>query len=136
MITYAEALSAHDVDVPPQLVAQAEVPVLTGLQRQGDLIVIPTRASAKKGEPVPAEGIQVVRGEASANTHWLDAYQGEVTWAPATGVGPDLGVVSVAKGAVAMLTHTDEHGANAMGPGDYLIRRQVEQADQIRIVAD
>ncbi len=135
-LTYDQALSAHDIEVPAHLVAQADVPVLTGLQFQGDLAIIPSTPSAKVGSPVPATGVQVVRGEASANTHWLDAYAGDVLWAPVTGSGQDLGVVTVPEGAVAVLTHTDEHGANAMGPGTYLIRRQREQADEIRTVAD
>lgn len=135
-LTYETALCAHDIDVPDHLVAQAEIPVLTSLQLQGDLAIIPTKPSKKVGDPVPADGIQVVRGEATANTHWLDAYHGTVLWAPAGAGGQDLGVVTVPKGAVAVLTHTDEHGCNAIGAGTYLIRRQREQADEIRLVAD
>jgi hypothetical protein len=135
-ITYEDALTAHQIDIPAHLVAQAEIPVLTTLQLQGDLAIIPTSPSAKRGELVPSSGIQVVRGEASANTHWLDAAIGVVLWAPATAGGTDLGVVTVPDGGVAVLTHTDEHGANAIGSGTYLIRRQREQAEEIRIVAD
>lgn len=32
--------------------------------------------------------------------------------------------------------HTDEHGANAMGPGTYVVRGKREEADAIRRVAD
>ncbi len=136
VVTYGAALAAHNIDIPAHLVAQAEVPVLTGLQLQGDLAVIPTRPSAKPGVPVPAGGVQVVAGEATGNTHWLDAATGPVFWAPATSGRQDLGVVTVPEGSVAVLTHTDEHGANAVGPGCYLVRRQREMADEVRLVAD
>lgn len=135
-VTYADALSAHQIHVPDHLIAQAEVPVLTGLQLQGDLAIVPARPSARKGQPVPASGIQVVRGEATANTHWLDSYNGECLWAPVNGAGPELGVLTVPEGAVATLTHTDEHGCNAIGAGTYRIRRQREQAEEIRLVQD
>jgi hypothetical protein len=36
---------------------------------------------------------------------------------------------------VAYLTHP-EHGFNAIGTGSYVINRQREQADEIRIIAD
>ena len=137
MLTFEKALSQHQIDVPPHLFAQAEVPVLSGVpQAQGDLIFLPTRKSAKTGGPVPADGVQLVRGEATSNTHWLDAYQGVVLWASIDGGGADLGQMTVPDGSVAQVTHTDEHGANAFGPGTYIVRRQREQADEIRIVAD
>lgn len=134
--TYAEVLGAHGVEIPAHLEAQAEIPVLCGLQVQGDVAVIPARSSAKAGAPVPPEGVAVVRAEAGGNTHLLVA-AGAVRWAPIEGRPDalDLGVVDVAKGATAYLLHP-EHGANAMAPGSYLLRRQREQADAIRMVAD
>lgn len=85
---------------------------------------------------VPAEGVAVVRGEAGGNTHLLVA-DGPVLWSPARGRtgGTALGLLTVPAGAVAYLLHP-EHGANAMGPGSYLLRRQRQQADQVRVVAD
>ena len=47
-----------------------------------------------------------------------------------------LAVVSVPDGESAELIHTDEHGCNAMGPGDYVIRGKRELAEEIRRVAD
>lgn len=134
--TYDAVLSAHGVTIPAHLEAQAAIPVLTALQVQGDVAIIPTRASAKKGNPVPPAGIAVVRGESGGNTHLLVA-EGPVAWAPVVG-NPgllDLGVVTVPEGATAFLLHP-EHGANAMGAGSYTIRRQREQADELRVVAD
>lgn len=134
--TYGEVLTAHDVEIPAHLEAQAAIPVLTGLQVQGDVAIIPARPSMKKGQPVPPEGVAVVRGESGGNTHLLVA-EGPVSWAPAVGNPTmlDLGVVTVPEGSTAFMLHP-EHGANAMGPGNYSLRRQREQADELRIVAD
>lgn len=124
---------ATQVEIPDHLLASAEIPVLTGTQVQGDVIMIPTRASAKPGEAVPALGVAVVRGENGGHTHLL---VGEgVLWAPVAGEGQALGVVTVPEGSTATLLHP-EHGGNAMGPGSYTIRRQREQADEIRLVRD
>ena len=121
------------VELPDHLVVDAEIPVLSGLQVQGDLAIIPTRRSVKPGIPVAAEGVAVVRGENGGHTHLL---VGEgITWAPVDRAGQDLGVVTVPDGGAGYLLHP-EHGGNAFGPGAYLIRRQREQADEIRLVAD
>ena len=143
--TFAEALGKIGVTVPDHLVADAEVPVLTEPQRQGDLLI--NRADlddypADKVtlEPVPDKGIQVVTGEATGNTHWLHRGfdSSGVQWARVTESRDDLvlAVVSVPEGESAELIHTDEHGANAMGPGLYVIRGKRELADEIRRVAD
>lgn len=134
--TYGDVLAAYDVEIAAHLEAQAAIPVLTGLQVQGDVAIIPTGPSAKKGSLVPAEGVAVVRGESGGNTHLLVA-EGPVSWAPVVGNPTllDLGVVTVPQGATAFLLHP-EHGANAMGPGNYILRRQREQADELRVVAD
>lgn len=135
MHTFSSILDRHHVAIPPHLEAQAEVPVVIGLQRQGDVLVLPHRPGADKGDPVPAAGVPVVQGEAGGNTHLLVA-DGAVTWRPVDNrAGLDLGAVTVAEGATAFLLHP-EHGAQGIGPGSYLIRRQREQADEIRMVQD
>ena len=117
------------------------VPVLAGVpQRQGDVFVSPVDDTPAGVEfaPVAAEGVQVVHGEATGNTHWLHTDMGSeapVEWAgvrePLT-----LGYLRVPSGSVAMLSHTDEHGCNAFGPGLYRVTGKREQADEIRRVAD
>lgn len=137
MITFASALSIHGITIPSHLIADAEVPVLTGLQSQGDVFIIPTNdESLPVGNAISDNGIQVINGESAGNTHWLDAgfNSPDITWAPLT--GQDLGVLRVPEGQTAVLTHTDEHGANAIGPGTYVLRRQREQADEIQYVVD
>lgn len=134
--TYSDVLGRHQVEIPDHLVADAEIPVLTGLQVQGDVAIVPRR-KGRTANPteIPSQGIAVVRGEAGGNTHLLVA-AGRVVWSPMQQqAGQALGTVDVPKGATAYLLHP-EHGANAMGPGFYELRRQREQADEIRLVAD
>jgi hypothetical protein len=151
MHTYRTALGLIGVSVPAHLAADADVPVLTGPQAQGDLMVIPERpehVAELDWQPVPDEGIQVERGEATGNTHWL--HRGfdspHVRWA-GRGHTDDLtlGYLHVPPGQSAQLIHTDEHGANGIGPGVYRINRKREQvpafeprhaARQTRLVAD
>lgn len=135
-ITLDDAIRRTGVDVLEHLDRQAEVPVLAGPQRQGDLIIVPQRAGADRGQPVPAEGVPVIHGEAGGNTHLLIA-DGAVSWrpvAPQAGV-LDIGTVTVNEDAVAFLAHP-EHGYLGMAPGVYGLRRQREQADAVRMVQD
>jgi len=138
-ITYADVLGAHQVEIPAHLLADAEVPVVTGMQRQGDIIVIPAKPGADVGAPVPAAGVAVVRGENGGNTHLLVGDLSDTTavcWRETKGGDLlELGTVTVPVGAVAHLIHP-EHGAQGIGEGTYRIRRQREQADEIRMVAD
>ena len=120
--------------------AQVTVPVLAGPQAQGDLIVLPRPAAPPATTPIPAVGVTVVRGEAAGNTHSLHSLDGPVSyWQPDVSGGSsglDLGMLTVPGGATAYLVHTEEHGANAIAPGTYVIRRQREMAEEIRLVAD
>lgn len=140
--TFAEALAKIGVTIPDHLIADAEVPVLTGPQPQGDLLIIPSEMEAfdtdgLEWQEVSRDGVQVVVGEATGNTHWL--HRGfdspGVQWIRID-VELILAAVLVPEGQSAELIHTDEHGANAMGPGCYVIRGKREMADQIRRVAD
>lgn len=129
MKTIAEVMALH-CEIPAHLVADADVPLCSGMQRQGDVLVRPTRTSKKPGVPIPADGVAVVRGENGGNTHLL---VGDGTWAEATGDLLTLGVVDV--GSECYLLHP-EHGAQGLAPGSYIVSRQREQADEIRRVAD
>jgi hypothetical protein len=145
-MTYGEALAMANVAIPEHLEAEAQVPVLTGPQCQGDLMVVPVAQAYEaggqapewpQGQLVPMDGVQVVHGEATGNTHWLHAGFGSpgVAWHRADD-GLVVGVLTVPGGQSAMLIHTDEHGANGIGPGSYEIRRKREQADEIAYVED
>lgn len=138
MRTMTEVLALADVTVPDDLLADVEVPVLCGPQRQGDVLIVPrgplTDAERSHAVSVPAAGVAVVVGEATGNTHLLHG-DGPVLWARRDG-GLLLGVVEVADGATGFLIHTDEHGANAFGAGTYELHGKREMADEIRRVAD
>ena len=128
MDTFATALARIGVTVPGHLEAAAEVPVLTGVQAQGDLLVVPTTEPPDaEWQPLAAPGAPVVQGEGTGNTHWLHAGFDSpgVRWWRAD---QDLvcGYVMVPVGQTALLIHTDEHGANGIGPGTYAIRRKRE----------
>ncbi|MFY1669826.1 hypothetical protein ACN27G_07675 [Plantactinospora sp. WMMB334] len=143
MHTYRTALAMVGASVPDHLVADAEVPILSGPQAQGDLMVIPLHdlEPGLSWRPVPADGIQVVRGEATGNTHWLHRGfdSAGVRFAPASRPGLTIGYLEVPAGQSAQLIHTDEHGANGIGPGRYRINRKREltpDAPRIRLVVD
>ena len=102
MRTISQLVDTHGVDVDPHLERDALVPVSAGLQRQGDVIVIPAaivRAGSEATTLVPRDGVPVVRGEAGGNTHLLLA-DGPVRWDTAPR-DLTLGVLTVEAGAVA-----------------------------------
>lgn len=154
-LTYEQALGLVGAVVPNHLAAEVAVPILTGVQAQGDLLVIPIEP-ADPGEsvdpgawrPVPAQGVQLIWSEATGNTHWLHQDQGchGVRWAQPESMvwrdedDPDLRLayVSVPSGQAALLIHTEEHGANGIGPGTYVIHRKREADPQSvqRLLAD
>lgn len=112
------------------------IPVLTGLQRQGDVLIVPSPRSKGASTPVPKAGTPVVRGENGGNTHAIYA-DGDVRVDVRTPAAGQLlvAVITVGEGATAWLGHP-EHGYLGIGPGTYEARRQREQADQIRLVQD
>lgn len=136
MATFATMLQNHGITIPAHLIADAEVPVLSGAQAQGDVGIFPIEHIELSGHvAVPAAGVAVVRGEAGGHTHWLDG-DGDVAFAFADQGSDVLGELVVGDGGTAWLTHEDEHGCNAMAPGLYVLRSKREFADQIRRVTD
>jgi len=140
MRTLTQMIDRHGVDVLEHLDREQLVPVLDRLQAQGDIIVVPAvmanRPTAAAKTAVPAAGVAVVRGENGGKTHLLLA-EGDVRWDAYTGTPGQLrlGTLTVADGATAYLAHP-EHGYAGIAPGTYEIRRQREQADEIRLVQD
>ncbi len=121
-------------------------PAHTGVpQAQGDLMVIPADGKVPDATAsIPPVGVPLVRG-AGGHTHLLMGRG--VLWAPGRDGAQTVGTVTVPDGAVGYLAHGDgspasalareaDHGLVAFGPGTYVIRRQREQADVIRMVAD
>lgn len=133
-ITVRDAIDRTGFEVLDYLERDATVPVLTGMQRQGDVYVIPARPGKDRGGPIPSGGVPVVRGEAGGNTHALVS-DGPCLWR-ATTVDPlEVGTLTVPAGTECFLAHP-EHGFLGIGAGSYRLRRQREQADVIRTVAD
>jgi hypothetical protein len=154
--TLAQLITTHQIDVLDHLDRQVNIPTLTGPQRQGDVFIIPLVRDHSQDNPiggtgwhrvpgssqivqpattpVPAAGVPVVRGENGGNTH---AIVGrcfcDVKAATATNL--TLAILTVPDGDVAYLAHP-EHGYNGIGPGTYELRRQREQADELRLVQD
>ncbi len=136
-ITLDEVLTAHQQSVLDHLDRQVAVPVVD-FGRQGDVIVIPERVTKSRTavNPLHKTGFPVVRGENGGNTHLLVG-EGDIRYdsTEASAEALTLGHLSVGSGAVAYLVHP-EHGAIGFGSGDYTIRRQREQADELRLVQD
>lgn len=143
MNTHSTILERAGISAPDAALADIDVPVLAGAQRQGDVGIWPCAPLAKaqldRMTAVPADGIAIVRGETTGgNAHILHA-DGAVLWAPADPRSGDLiaiGTLHVPDGAVAWLIHTDEHGVQGIGPGAYRVTGKREQAEEARRVAD
>jgi hypothetical protein len=138
--TLADLTGVRGFEVLEHLEAEAEVPVLAGIQFQGDVAVIPAAELPDVGYggfvAVGPAGVEVVRGENGGHTHLLVGDAGAVGWCPEVSdpEGLAVGVADVA--TEAFLIHA-EHGGMGLAAGRYVIRRQREQADQERrLVAD
>ncbi len=136
--TLGQLIDRHGVDVLDHLDREAGVPVLDGLQFQGDLAVIPAasrgRHAADNAAEVPAAGIAVIEAIGGGHEHRLLAGgPGTLLFTPSRGRGQDIGHLEVTEPAY--LAHP-EHGYLGIAPGAYVLRRQREQADEERLVAD
>ncbi len=135
--TIAELNTAHGLTLVTDYADDFTILVSSGVQRQGDVIVIPT-ATAKATTVVPAGGTPVVRGESGGNTHaiYTDTDSG-VTCDTRAPSATDLVVATllVPDGQTAYLGHP-EHAYTGIGPGSYEIRRQREMRDELALVSD
>lgn len=130
-----DLLTRADVTTAGVLDLQIHVPVISDRpQRQGDVGIFPEPLRPAR-TPIPQAGLVVVASEASPNTHTLHNLDGQCFF-DAADRGDSLGTLTVPDGASAYLVHTEEHGANAMGPGTYRLQGQYDFAGQWRRVAD
>ncbi|MGI5165737.1 hypothetical protein ACQEU3_15390 [Spirillospora sp. CA-253888] len=145
-VTLADLTRRTGLDVLDHLERDAAVPVLDGMQAQGDLIVIPLHviehAIVFRRDPgwvdVPAEGVEVLRGAAGGNPHTLAADPGTCQWTRGLRDSMGLALGALRTSGPAYLLHP-EHGGNGIAPGTYVIRRQRERGDGTRpdrLVAD
>ncbi|WP_246249897.1 hypothetical protein [Actinomadura litoris] len=142
--TLASLLTKTDLAALDHLERSAVIPVVAGLQAQGDLIVVPlpmiadsVRVRRDAGwREVPATGVELLRSAAGGNPHTLVAEPDTCWWTAGVSdsVGLALGVFETS--GVAYLMHP-EHGASGCAPGSYAVRRQRERdGGRMRVVAD
>jgi len=134
--TLSEAIDRFDVDVLDHLDRSVSIPMISHIGRQGDVLILAKPRGRKATTPIRAGGYPAVRGENNGNTHLLLA--DGAAWFDAEEPSPTkltLGVLTVEKGSTGYLAHP-EHGYLAIAPGTYELRRQREQADVLRMVAD
>jgi hypothetical protein len=132
-LTLADLTTRTGLDVLAHLERQVTIPVVDGLQAQGDLIVIPLALlegdivvpSFAERREVPAAGVELLRSAAGGNPHTLVADAGTCWWTAGVHdrAGLALGVVEAR--TVAYLIHP-EHGGTGIAPGSYVVRRQRE----------
>lgn len=140
-MTNAAILERHNLSTAGIEHLDLEVPVLTGLQAQGDVLILPAEDREGVGVKIPAAGVTVVAGETSGgNAHILHALEGECFWRANPEASRDgelvQGWLTVPEGASATLVHTQEHSVIGIGCGTYEVRRQREYAGEWRRVAD
>jgi hypothetical protein len=133
--TLGELIDHHGIDVFAYLDRDLEVPVLDGIQIQGDLAVIPSASASPGGTVVPPDGIPVIPAVGGGHEHRLLAGgpPRSARWKPAEGRGTDLGILTCT--GPAYLAHP-EHGYLGIAPGTYLLRRQREHREAVRTVID
>lgn len=158
--TNTSVLTAHGINLDNIEYPELEIPVITGNQRQGDVLTWRGVSSREEAERVAAEndqdpdsywvmtrtyagkplrkGVTVVRAETNtANTHTL---VGDGLWEPNARANREdelvQGWLTVPTDGEAFLIHTEEHSVIGIGAGTYEIRRQREYAGEWRRVAD
>ncbi len=139
MATTLELAAQTGVSIVTDIDPSIDIPVSAGMQRQGDVLLIPLVSGAGKVvDAVPPGGTPVVRGENGGNTHAIYAADGPVFCDSVAATGERLMVahLSVPDGSTAYLGHP-EHGFLGIAAGEYEIRRQREHAEEMsRLVAD
>ena len=139
--TLADLIDRHSTPVDDHHDLAQIVPIHGGLQRQGDIIIVPEPATGAEATDecvqVPAAGVPLVRGENGGHTHLLLADGPVMACLRVPDSTTSLAVASVVvpDGATAYVAHP-EHGYMGVGPGVYEVRRQREMADVIRVVED
>ncbi|WP_336206328.1 hypothetical protein [Nonomuraea sp. LPB2021202275-12-8] len=143
-VTLASLSQQTGLAVLDHLEQSVRVPVVDGLQAQGDLIVIPLAVLApavhvwpdSPWTDVPPEGVELLRGGAGGNPHTLVADPGTCRWTTRMMDSTGLAIGIFEASAPVYLLHP-EHGASGCTPGAYVIRRQRESEGQrARLIAD
>ena len=133
--TLGQLIDRYGFDVLDHLDRDVEIPIHAGLQAQGDLFIIPVGPNSdSQGVPVPLDGIPVIEAVGGGHEHRLFAGQpGTAFFTPAGPGNQDIGLLECVESAY--IAHP-EHAYAGIAPGRYALRRQREQADRERFVAD
>ena len=135
--TLADAEQAYGTTHYDYLDKTVDIPVVSRIAAQGDVLIVRSETVAAASRPVPEAGYPVVAPAGQGHTH---ALFGPVFYTPSTSAGVDpsdleLGVLTVPGGVQALLSHP-EHGGLLIEPGTYVVKRQREQSDIVRFVED
>ncbi|WP_327101994.1 hypothetical protein OIE68_40820 [Nocardia vinacea] len=136
-MTLADLTARTGFEVLDHLELEMTIPITDGIQAQGDLIVIPhalvrnaiTEGPFARWRDIPTTGMELLRSGAGGNPHSLVADPGICTWTTGIRDTTDLALGMLDTRVVAYLIHP-EHGASAIAPGRYVIRRQRERGTQ------
>lgn len=145
MATQLQLTNQFGTELLDHLPNDVEIPIVQGSQRQGDVLIRPSKDGevlldeVSTAPLIPMAGVPVVRGENGGNTHLLVG-EGDVRYLPAketTATSLILGSLLVGEGSVAYLTHP-QHGFMGIGSGTYIVKRQREVSveEELRIIAD
>lgn len=131
-LTLSELTELSGRAVLDHLDRSVSIPVVDGLQAQGDLIVIPAHLLPDvvvrpwcHEHNVPRSGIELLRSEGGGNPHSLVAEHGRSSWYTHVDDPWDLSLGVLDTATVVYLLHP-EHGASGIAPGRYVIGRQRE----------
>lgn len=140
IMTLSDLTRQSGVQVLDHLEQEVAVPVISGLQAQGDLIVIPhdlvrdavVLPPEYQWRDVPPEGVDILRSAAGGNSHCLVAEPGTCRWITHIRDGSGLSLGAITTVRPAYLIHT-EHGGTGLAPGTYVVRRQQEGTGDVRL---
>ncbi|TWP53759.1 hypothetical protein FKR81_03105 [Lentzea tibetensis] len=133
----AQLLDRSGMDAVDHLERQLTIPVIDGLQGQGDLVVIPldmttAQVRAAGWRAVPPSGAELVRGAAGNNPHTLVADPDICRYHQNVHDAAGLGIAVFENSAPVYLVHP-EHGGTGVAPGRWLVRRQRERRTSGRV---
>ena len=115
---------------------QIEVPFLEGVQAQGDVLIVPSKASIGAGAVPVERSVDIVPSENGGHAHTLVVTGGATCLIRFDKTGDPNVIARIECDGPVVLTHM-EHGGNGLLAGTYELRRQVEwDGAEERRVAD